>query len=416
MTTEAHPGIVTDIGDRFDEYLVALRRELHRTPEVGLHLPKTQKIVLRELTDIGFDHLSTGTSLSSVVGVIRGRQPGPVVLLRADMDGLPLREQSGLPFASTNGAMHACGHDLHMAGLIGAARLLAARRPSLRGSVVFAFQPGEEGHGGAPLMLDEGLLEAAGSPPVASYAVHVWPTIARGVFATRSGPIMAGMNHLRVEIRGTGGHASSPHRVRDTVPVAAEIVLALQTYVTRRFDVGDPIVLTVTQLAADAAAINVIPDRTTLGASVRTLSEHSVARLAAELPDFVERIAAAHGCVAEVVFSADYPVTVNSEPQTQDAMRILAATFGEYRVSSLASPLMASEDFAFILQRAPGAFILLGARPDDVDEESPEEPHSPRVRFDDSGLCDHAEALMRLALDGLASAENPQLEGPAQPL
>ncbi|MDH6182452.1 amidohydrolase [Microbacteriaceae bacterium SG_E_30_P1] len=396
------PSATTQSTGTFAHDLVTLRRELHGIPEVGLHLPQTQSAIIRQLEPLGLDSLTTGSALSSVVGVIRGHKPGPTVLLRSDMDALPVAELTGLPWASTNGAMHACGHDLHMAGLVGAAQILTQRRHDFAGSVILAFQPGEEGHGGAPLMLGEGLLDAAGPAPIASYALHVWPTLDSGVFATRPGAIMAGMNHLRVTVHGTGGHASSPHRVRDTVPVVAEIVLALQTYVTRRFDVSDPIVLTVTQLAADSAAINVIPDRSSLAASIRTLSLESVAQLAAELPTFVQRIAEAHGCTADVHFGEDYPVTVNDARATDHATQLLAQRFGEERLQPLDSPLMASEDFAFVLQRSPGAFILLGARP--PGDSEPEQPHSSRVLFDDSGLADHANALVELALGSLAAA------------
>lgn len=388
----------------FGAGLRSLRRDLHRVPEVGLHLPATQALVLAELEGLGLDEVRVGVALSSVVGVLRGARPGPIVLLRADMDALPMVEETGLDFASRNGATHACGHDLHMAGLVGAARLLAAHRDELAGTVVFAFQPGEEGHGGAPLMLEEGLLEIAGGVPDASFAIHVWPTLPRGVFATRPGAVMAGMNHLHATIHGTGGHASSPHHVRDTVPVIAEIVLALQSFVTRRIDVGDPVVLTVTQLAADASAINVIPDRSTLGASIRTLSRRSIEQLAAELPRFIEGIAAAHGCRAEVAFAETYPVTVNSPRQTEVAVAALERRFGADRVTRLDAPLMASEDFAFILEQSPGAFVLLGARPDDLPPDEAEQPHSPRVRFDDAGLHDHALGLASLALEALSDA------------
>ena len=404
LEVPADPVAVTDrLADRAAAIrgdLVALRRSLHRIPEVGLVLPQTQAALRDALAPIGLDETRTGEALSSIVGVIRGARPGRTVLLRADMDALPMTERSGLPFAADNGAVHACGHDLHMAGLVGAARLLAERRADFDGTVVLAFQPGEEGHGGAQLMLDEGLLEAAGAVPDASYAIHVWPTIELGVFMTRPGPIMAGMSGLHVTVLGTGGHASSPHRVRDTVPVIAEIVLALQSFVTRRIDVGDPIVLTVSQLAADAVAINVIPDRSTLGASIRTLSRRSVEQVAAELPGFIEGIAAAHGCRAEVSFAEQYPVTVNAAAETAAALSTLRGRFGADRVGELELPLMASEDFAFILERSPGAFILLGARDDTVDAE-PEQPHSPRVQFDDSRLHEQALALADLALASL---------------
>ncbi|MFC6335252.1 M20 family metallopeptidase, partial [Paenibacillus septentrionalis] len=200
---------------------------------------------------------------------------------------LPLHEQSGVAFASTNGAMHACGHDLHMAGTIGAVRRLVRRREDLAGTVVFAFQPGEEGYGGGKIMIDEGVLDAGGVRASECYSIHVWPTVPAGRFLTRTGAIMAGLNELRVSIAGVGGHASAPHLLRDTVPVMSEIVMALQSFVSRRVDVHDPVVLSVTRMNAESVAINVIPERSTFAASVRTLSPHSVALLADELPKLV---------------------------------------------------------------------------------------------------------------------------------
>lgn len=381
--------------------LQRLRRELHGIPEVGLHLPATQAVIRRELAALGIEDVHLGQDLSSVAAVIRGARPGPTVLLRADMDGLPVREGTGLEFASVNGAMHACGHDLHMAGALGAAEFLVAARDQLAGTVVIAFQPGEEGHGGGRIMVEEGVLELTGELPVASYAIHVWPGVEAGVFQTRSGPVMAGLNDLRVRVTGVGGHASSPHRLRDSVPVISEIVLALQTFISRRVDVHDPIVLSVTQLSAESAALNVVPESSRLGASVRTLSERSVAIIAEEVPRLVAGIAEAHGCVADVTFEEVYPVTMNSGAHVEHAVRVLRRDYGDDAVELLERPLMASEDFAFFLNQAPGTFLLLGARPREIAAEEAEGPHSPRVRFDDAVLDRYARAFAALAREAL---------------
>ena len=242
--------------------LTTLRRRLHAHPEVGLDLPETQA-VLREALDGLPLEITAGERLTSLTAVLRGGRPGPVVLLRADMDGLPITEATGLDFAAPTGAygagtMHACGHDLHMAGLVGAARLLAARRDELPGTVVFMFQPGEEGFAGARVMLEEGVLDAAGAPPVAAYALHVDSVLASGVVTTRPGAIMASATGLKVRIVGTGGHAAYPHLGVDPIPVAAELVLALQTFVTRRVPAVDPAVVSVTRLTSDSAAPNVL--------------------------------------------------------------------------------------------------------------------------------------------------------------
>jgi len=380
--------------------LVALRRDLHRNPELGLDLPETQRRVLRDLEPLGLE-ITLGTALTSIVAVLRGGRPGPTVLLRGDMDALPLRESSGVEFAATNGAMHACGHDLHTAGLVGAARLLAAHRDELAGNVLFMFQPGEEGHGGAKVMLDEGLLDAAGEKPVAAYAIHVAPG-PHGMFVTRAGAVAAGSNQLNVTVRGRGGHGSQPHRVLDPVPVLAEIILALQTFVTRRFDAFDPIILSVTQLEA-SDAVNVIPETATLRATVRTLSEASLTRLQEEAPRLAQGIAAAHGQTAEADIVVSYPVTINDDDTTAEAHTWLADTFGEARVQALPTPGMGSEDFSFVLNEVPGTFFMLGATPPDQDFTTAEFNHSPRVVFDDAVLGDQAAALAMLAWRKLAS-------------
>ncbi|MBF4994239.1 amidohydrolase [Arthrobacter gandavensis] len=378
--------------------LVSLRRDIHREPEVGLHLPRTQQKILDALDGLGLE-ITTGRALSSVTAVLRGGEDGPSVLLRGDMDALPVEELTDLEYASTNGAMHACGHDLHVAGLVGAARLLAAQQRDISGNVIFMFQPGEEGDGGAGLMIEEGVLEAAGEKPVAAYGVHVRPG-PLGVFRTRPGTLMAGANELRITVHGSGGHGSQPHNALDPVPALVEIAGALQVMATRKFSVFDPIVLTITQLEA-GRAINVIPDSARLGASVRTLSAESMDRLIVETKALADGIAAAHGCTAEVSFEILYPMTENDPSRTFQAMRELREMFGEERVLQSRDPLMGSEDFSLVLQKIPGAFLFLGATPPDVDPETAAWNHSPRVLFDDSVLADQAAALAQLAFNRL---------------
>ncbi|MEU4288302.1 M20 family metallopeptidase [Kribbella sp. NPDC026596] len=382
--------------------LVTLRRELHQIPEVGLQLPKTQAMVLDALAGLPLE-ISTGKELTSVVGVLRGGQPGPTVLLRGDMDALPVVEETALEYASENGNMHACGHDLHTAGLVGAAQLLSAHREELHGNVLFMFQPGEEGLGGAGYMLREGLLGATGDKPVAAYAVHVWSQEAKGIFQTRPGTIMAGSNQLHITVHGKGGHGSSPDRTIDPVPVVAELVLALQTYATRRVDVFDPVVITVTQLEA-GLAINVIPNKARLGATVRTLSNETFEQLSRELPALAEKIAAAHGCTVDATFAKQYPVTVNDAGRTAETSSVLQQLFGVDRAQALDNPLMGSEDFSMVLAEVPGTFVMLGARPDDVDADDAPSNHSSVVRFDDAVLGDEAAALAQLATTHLISA------------
>ena len=373
--------------------LVTLRRTLHANPELGTDLPFTQAQVLEALAGLGLD-VSTGDSLTSVAAVLRGGRPGPAVLLRGDMDALPVTEETGLDFASTNGNMHACGHDLHTAGLVGAARLLAAHRDELPGSVIFMFQPAEESDGGAEPMIAEGVLEAAGVPVVAAYGIHVEADV-RGRFTTRGGPLMAGFADLHVTIHGAGGHSSQPQATRDPVPAVAELALALNTMTTRSFDIFDPVVVTVTQLQG-AQATNVIPDDASLAASIRFLSTASLALLQERVGEIAEGIARAHRCTASVDFEVGFPVTVNDPAEAALVTQRLRGLFGEENVATLEHPRMGSEDFSFVLERVPGAFVFLGATPEGIDPDA-ETNHSPLVQFDDGLLGDQAAALAHLA-------------------
>ncbi len=394
------PDFVTE-GRGMTPDLVKIRRQLHRNPELGLDLPQTQATVLQALEGLDLE-ITTGKELTSVVAVLRGGKPGPTVLLRGDMDALPIVEETGLDYASTNGNMHACGHDMHTTGLVGAARLLAAHQDDLPGNVIFMFQPGEEGHGGAEIMLREGLLDAAGEKPIAAYAIHVAPG-PQGLFLTKPGTAAAGSNNLKVVVKGRGGHGSQPHQVLDPIPVAAEIILALQTFATRRFDAFDPVIISVTRMEGSEAT-NVIPEQATLEATVRTLSQASLERIQTEVPRLVENIAAAHGMVGEAEVQVLYPATVNAAEDTMEAIEWLYEGFGKQRVMVMPSPMMGSEDFAFVLQEVPGTFLALAASPPDVDLATAEFNHSPRVLFDDAVLGDQAAALAMLAWNKLAEA------------
>lgn len=409
-STTAHPTHVTGRTDYLAEAraladdLIALRRAIHADPEVGLHTPRTQQRILDALDGLGLE-IITGRQLSSIVAILRGAHPGPAVLLRGDTDALPIIEQTGLEFASTNGAMHACGHDLHATGVVGAARLLAAHRGEIHGSIVFMFQPGEEGHGGARIMIDEGLLEAAGTEIIAAYAVHVAPG-PRGVFATRAGTVCAGSGDLTITVRGRGGHGSQPHQTIDPVPIAAEIVLALQSTVTRSFDVFDPVVVTVTQLETDSDAINVTPEHARLHATVRALTPAAVATLHERLPALAHGIATAHGATADVELDFRYPPTINDADTTATTIARLGSLLGPHRVATAPTPLMGSEDFSFVLDRVPGTFLALLATPPGTDPTTAEFNHSPRVVFDDTVLHDQAAALATLAHARLEEARH----------
>src|SRR3954447_6798870 len=295
---------VVDDARSVQDDLVHLRRELHREPELGLDLPRTQERVLAALDGLPLE-VQTGAGLTSVTAVLRGSAESArgrrTVLLRGDMDALPVSERSGLDFAAAGDTMHACGHDLHTAMLVGAARVLTAQRDALAGDVVFMFQPGEEGYDGARHMVDEGVLDAAGRRVDAALALHVTSgMLPRGVFATRSGPVMSAADVLRVTVRGIGGHGSSPHRAKDPIPAACEMVVALQTFVTRRFDIFDPVVITIGAFHSGSQH-NVIPDSAYFEATVRSFSHEAHERVLAESVQVCTGIAAAHGLEVDAV-------------------------------------------------------------------------------------------------------------------
>ncbi len=382
--------------DMRDE-LIQLRHSLHTTPELGLHLPRTQEKVLAALDGLPLE-VKTGTSLSSVTAVLRGGRPGPAVLLRGDMDALPVAEKNDLPYVSQlPGQMHACGHDLHTAMLAGAARLLSARREELAGDVIFMFQPGEEGYEGAKHMIAEGVLDAAGARPVAAYGMHVVSAmLPPGLFASRPGPIMAAADTFLVTVKGRGGHGSSPHRSLDPIAAGCEMVTALQTMVTRGFDVFDPVVVTVGSFHGGSAD-NVIPDEARFEATVRTFSKDNRTKIKRRLVEVVQGIAAAHGLEVEASFGMGYPVTVNDDGEAAFVGRTADELFGPGRYFVSPQPIMGSEDFSYVLEEVPGAFVFLGACPADRDPATAPYNHSPEAVFDDSVLSDGAALYATLA-------------------
>jgi hippurate hydrolase len=320
-----------------------------------------------------------------------------VVLLRGDMDALPVTEESGEAFSSRHpGAMHACGHDLHTAGLVGAARLLCARRKELAGDVVFMFQPGEEGWDGAGHMIAEGVLAAAGRPVEAAYGLHVLSSLyPRGTFASRPGAFMAASGALLVRVVGAGGHGARPHNALDPVPVACEMVTALQTMVTRRFDAFEPVVVTVGTFHAGTRR-NIIPDDATFEATLRAFAPATMERLREHAVRLCRDIAAAHGLRAEVTSDDEYPLTVNNPAEYEFVAATVREVFGEERFTEAANPFTGAEDFSRVLERVPGAYVFLGACPSDDPAAAPTN-HSPRAAFDDSVLSDGAALLAELA-------------------
>jgi amidohydrolase len=381
---------------------IDLRRALHRQPEIGLHLPRTQATVLDAFAGLPIE-VTTGTSTTSVVGVLRGARPGPTYLLRADMDALPVHEDTGLPYASEiPGAMHACGHDTHVAMLLGAARLLAERRDLLAGQVVFMVQPGEEGFHGARFMLEEGLLDVVPAAPVSgAFALHTIATLPSGSINVRPGPMLAAADQWRMTVRGRGGHASMPHAAADPIPAAAEIVLALQSMVTRRVDVFDPAVVTVAHIAAGSTS-NVIPDTAFLEGTIRTLSAERRRDVVAAVQRVATHVAAAHEMTLEFEHVEGYPVTVNDAAVAAQVLETATALLGERATSLMPVPLMGAEDFSYVLQRVPGAMAFLGACPPGLEPETAPPNHSNLVVFDEEPLPAGVALYAQMALQALA--------------
>jgi hippurate hydrolase len=318
------------------------------------------------------------------------------------MDALPVAERTDVPFASQHpGMMHACGHDLHVAGLVGAAKVLCALRDELRGDVVFMFQPGEETSGGAPIMIREGVLDAAGRRADAAYGLHVGSSAApRGQWSSMPGPFMAAADQLHVRVIGEGTHGATPYRGKDPIPVACELVTALQTMVTRQFDVFDPVVLTVGRIAGGTKE-NIIPDDAFFDATVRTFSEATRAKAQKATLQLVESIAAAHGLQVEAEYQIGYPVTVNDEAEYEFARETIVDLFGADRFRRRPNPRLGAEDMSYVLNEVPGVYLNLSACASDDPDAAPDN-HSPLANFDDSVLPDASALLAELAVRRLA--------------
>lgn len=400
MSIDVLEGVLADADAELED-AVALRRRIHQQPELGLTLPLTQTAILDALDGLPLA-VTTGTTSSSVVALLDGDQPGPTVLLRGDMDALPMPEDTGLDYASeVDGAMHACGHDAHVAMLAGAVKLLVARRGQLSGRVAFMFQPGEEGHDGAKHMLDEGLLITAadGAVPVSlAFALHQTPTIPSGVVASKGQSLMASADSFLITVRGRGGHASMPHHTTDPIPIACEMVGAFQSMVTRRVDVFDPAVVTVARIQAGTTS-NVIPESAELFGTVRTVSEKARNAVLADIEQVAKGVAAAHGAAAEISIDRGYPVTINDVDAARFALDTAGALLGERRVVEMPTPVMGAEDWSYVLQQVPGAMAFLGTRPKGVAPSEAAPNHSNRMVIDEdamaAGIATYAGVALR---------------------
>lgn len=383
---EGPPGLLADARRLLPE-LVAVRRAIHRAPELGTHLPRTQRTVLDALDGLDLT-VTRGKRLSSVVATLDSGRPGRTILLRADMDALPQQEDSGVDFASqTPGVMHACGHDTHTAMLVGAARLLADRRAELAGRVVFMFQPAEEAGGGAQHMIDEGVLTVDDGTTVdAAFALHITPRHETGTVHLRPGPLFAAADLMHLTVRGRSGHASAPHRALDPIPVACEIVQALQTMVTRTVSVFDPAVVTVARITAGTTT-NIIPGTAEISGTFRTLSPQTRTAVREGIERVAEGVAAAHGATVDTKLVEGYPPVLNDADFTAFVTEAAGSVIGPARVHQMPEPVMGAEDFSYVLRHVPGAMAFLGARPAGLGPEQTPDNHSSHVVHDEDAMA-----------------------------
>ena len=367
------------VKNRFAELLPEItewRRDIHANPEILFETHRTSALVADKLREFGCDEVATGIGRTGVVGIIRGKAntTGRTIGLRADMDALPIIEATGLDYASkTPGAMHACGHDGHTAMLLGAAKYLSETR-NFDGTVAVIFQPAEEGGGGGREMCDDGMMDRFGITEV--YGMHNWPGRPVGSFAIRAGVFFAATDTFQVRFTGKGGHAAKPQETIDTTVMASHAVIALQTVVSRNADPVSQIVVSVTSFETESKAFNVIPETVTIKGTVRTMSEANRNLAGIRVPAICEGIAATFGGRAEVSYVKGYPVMVNSEEQTEFAAEVARAVSGDCADAPL---VMGGEDFAFMLQERPGAYILVGNGDTAM-------VHHPKYNFNDEAI------------------------------
>jgi amidohydrolase len=375
--------------------LVRYRRHFHTHPELSLQEFETARFIEAELRDFGYDALRTGVGGTGILATLQGVRPGPVTLLRADMDALPIAEQNDVPYRSCNdGVMHACGHDGHMAILLGAARELQRRRAEVRGTIVLCFQPGEEGHAGNKLMIDDGALE---NPHVdRTFALHLYTGLDVGMVGIRDGAFFASSDRFDIELTGRGGHGAMPHNAVDPIVGAAQLVTMLQTIASREVAAAQPVVVTVGSLHA-GTTFNVIPDSAQLQGSVRAFD----AQVRDEIPQRIERLVAGLCDAMRLNYRFDYrfvyPPTVNDRA-TNDVVRAVAREIvGDANVADPHEIVMWSEDMSFMHERRPGAYFLVGAR---GPERGGEPQHSARFDIDERSLEVGMAMMVGLALHG----------------
>ena len=384
-----------DAAKGLDPDTIELRRAIHADPELGLDLPRTQSKITEALTGLGLD-ITLGRSTTSVVADLDTGRPGPTVLLRGDMDALPLQEDADLPFKSQHdGKMHACGHDTHVSMLVSAAKLLADNKDQLTGKVRFMFQPGEEGYGGAEYMIEEGVLEGVDR----AFAIHVFTNQPSGLIATRGGALLASADKFEITINGRGGHASAPHACADPIPAAAATITGLHTMVGRSIEATRSGLVTVAHVEAGTTN-NVIPPKAWMEGTIRSHDEETRATLKANIARVAEGTAAAHGCSCETKITPGYPVTVNHVEQAALVGDVARSIVGDGLYREMPRAVMGAEDFSYVLQHVPGAMAVLGVCPPDLDPRTAAPNHSNLMRVDESAMANGVALYAGMALAG----------------
>lgn len=379
------------------EFLKSFRHDLHQHPELSYEEMRTSQRVVEELSEIGIVHVSGLAKGTGIVGWLPATKPGgKTIALRADMDALPIHEETGVPYASkVDGKMHACGHDGHTTILLGVARALRNEEDRLN-NIIFVFQPAEEGGAGGKAMCEDGALNGTviGEPADCIFGLHGWPARPQGQFSTKPGPVMASTDQFFVTVRGRGGHAAAPELSSDSVLAAAQMIVGLQSLVSRNVPPVESAVLSVTMLSAGTAT-NIIPEHVEFAGTIRTLNDGIRALMRKRFYESVEGMAASMGVTVDIRWEEGYPVTVNDEWATSHFFNVAERTFGE-RVNVEPYPKLGAEDFSFYGHYVPAAFYFVGLqRPGETDSPG---LHTPRFDFNDNVICDCVEMMCRLAL------------------
>lgn len=376
-----------------DAATVEMRRLLHAEPELGLQLPETQKKILDSLTGLGMK-ITPGRSTTSVVADLDSGKPGPTILLRGDMDALPLQEDNPIAWRSKKDLhMHACGHDSHVAMLLSAAHLLAKNTDSFNGKIRFMFQPGEEGFHGAKFMIEEGVLDGVDR----AFAIHVITQMESGKFYAKGGPLMASSDEFNITIKGRGGHASMPAGCIDPIPAAAQTVLGLHAMTGRVRAGTDPAVLTVAHMEA-GTTYNIIPEVAKLQGTIRTLNEDTRALLKERLETVASHTAQAHGCSCETHIKHGYPVTVNNDQEVERAQNVCHTVFGEGSYIGLEDAVMGAEDWSYVLENVPGMMAFLGCAPKGVNPAEAAPNHSNYMEIDEDAMANGVAMYAAMAM------------------